>query len=299
MQKDTITFDTVTAYCDFFGFAVRHPLVAVVEFSKREQIKEHCAQWGVYALFLKQTKGCSINYGRTRYDYDNQSVVCIGPGQYTETRVTESDAVPKSIGLIFHPDLLFRTSLAQKMRQYTFFGYESKEALHLSADETSNVEDCLRRIAKELSHPIDKFSKKLIVSNIELLLEYCMRYYSRQFEVREVLNAGIMARFDRMLDEYVNDGGALASGLPNVKYFADRIALSANYFGDLVKREAGVTAQDYIQEKLLGRAKMLLLSDGANVSQTAYSLGFQYPQHFIRFFKRKTGVTPREFINAN
>lgn len=292
-------YDSVADYCDFFGFIPQHPLVAVVEFTDHTPIKECVAKWGLYALFLKQTKGCTINYGKTRYDYDCQSVVCIGPGQITETRLSNSGALPKSLGLVFHPDLLFRTSLAQRIHRYSFFGYEANEALHLSAEETSNVEDCMRRIAMELQHPADGFSKKLIVGSIELLLEYCMRYYSRQFQVREVLNAGVMMKFDKLLDEYVNDPEQVSGGLPSVKFFADKMALSANYFGDLVKRESGITAQDYIQDKLLGKAKALLMSGNSNVSQTAYSLGFQYPQHFIRFFKRRTGVTPREFLNLN
>lgn len=300
MGNETVKFDSLSDYCDYFGFTMQHPLVSVVRFSADTRaVRNHCSKWGLYALFLKQTKGCMINYGKTSYDYDAGSVVCFAPGQVTQTVMTPSVQPPQSVGLVFHPDLLFRTPLAQKIRQYTFFGYESREALHLSEDERANVEDCLRRIDKELEHPVDRFSKNLIVSNIELLLDYCLRYYSRQFEVREVLNAGVMAKFELLLDQYVNSAEACAKGLPNVKYFADSMALSANYFGDLVKREAGVTAQDYIQNKLLGRAKELLLSGDSNVSQTAYSLGFQYPQHFIRFFKRKTGVTPREFLSVN
>lgn len=299
MQSDTYTFDEVKDFCNFFGKQTNHPLVSIVRFDGGHTVLEYTARWGLYALFLKQTKGCTINYGKTRYDYDDQSVVCLAPGQKTHTVIDPESKAPCGIGLVFHPDLLFRTSLARKIVQYSFFGYESHEALHLSAEERINVEDCMQRIARELEHPVDRFSKNLIVSNIELLLDYCLRYYSRQFTVREVINAGVMARFDRLLEEYVNDPKLCASALPNVRYFADKMSLSPNYFGDLVKREAGQTAQDYIQEKLLGRAKMLLLDDGSNVSQTAYSLGFQYPQHFIRFFKRKTGITPREFINAN
>lgn len=299
MQSNTYTFDEVKDFCDFFGVPTNHPLVSVVRFDGNHTMLEYTARWGLYALFLKQIKGCTINYGKTRYDYDDQSVVCLAPGQKTHTVIDPEAKAPCGVGLVFHPDLLFRTSLARKIGQYSFFGYDSHEALHLSAEERVNVEDCMQRIARELEHPVDRFSKNLIVSNIELLLDYCLRYYSRQFTVREVINAGVMAKFDRLLDEYVNDPQLCAAGLPNVKYFADKMSLSPNYFGDLVKREAGQTAQDYIQEKLLGRAKMLLLDDGSNVSQTAYSLGFQYPQHFIRFFKRKTGITPREFINAN
>lgn len=300
MEKEIQSFDSIANYCSFFGFTPQHPLVAVVKFdSLTNRRSEYYAKWGLYALFLKKTAGCTINYGRTSYDYDNQSVVCFSPGQLTHTIVHNTDITPEALGLVFHPDLLFRTSLAKSIRQYSFFGYDSREALHLSPEECENIEECFLRIAKELSHPIDKFSKNLLVSGIALLLDYCMRYYSRQFEVREVLNAGIMTKFDDLLHEYLHDISACANGLPNVKYFADRLALSPNYFGDIVKRETGMTAQDYIQNGLLSRAKILLLEQDSNVSQTAYHLGFQYPQHFIRFFKRKTGITPKEFINMN
>lgn len=305
MKHEDFDMNSVQAYCDAFGFDLRHPLVAVVD-SRDSSMDSfpasYTARWGLYAIFLKQTKGCTINYGRTRYDYDDQSMVFLGPGQVTSVEFDEAMANlerPGFRGILFHPDLLFRTSLSRKIRQYTFFGYQSNEALHLSADERVNIEDCFERITRELLHPVDNFSKGLIVSNIELLLDYSMRYYSRQFIVREAVNAGVMARFDELLHDYLDSPAACAEGIPNVKYFAGRMSLSPNYFGDLVKRESGMTAQDYIQYQLLDRAKNLLISQGGNVSQTAYSLGFQYPQHFIRFFKRKTGQTPKEFFNAN
>lgn len=301
MQIETLNFDSVSAYCSAVGAECQHPLVAVIDSDKTNLNHPHemKARWGVFALFLKQTFGCTINYGRTTYDYDDQSMVCLGPGQFTHSVVTRNDVAPRFRALVFHSDLLFRTSLARKIREYTFFGYDSREALHLSPTERANIEDCFSRIEHELSHPIDRFSKNLIVSNIEVLLEYCMRYYSRQFTVREVLNDGLMARFNDELDNFFHDPDEYGRGLPNVKYFADKLSLSPNYFGDLVKRESGVTAQEYIHRRMLHRAKMLLLDDRTNVSQTAYSLGFQYPQHFIRFFKRRTGQTPREFISAN
>lgn len=304
MKQENFNIDSVQAYCDAFGYEVRHPLIAVVDSAQcsKNDIVAYTARWGLYAVFLKQTKGCSINYGRTKYDYDDQSMVFLGPGQMTSVEIKhdEKDVKrPSYRGIVFHPDLLFRTGLSRKMRQYTFFGYQSNEALHLSQEERVNVEDCFDRISRELEHPIDNFSKGLITSNLEVLLDYCLRYYSRQFIVREVVNAGVMARFDELLHEYIDDPRQCSNGIPNVKYFAGQMALSPNYFGDLVKRESGVTAQDYIQNALLGRAKMLLLSGDGNVSQTAYALGFQYPQHFIRFFKRKTGVTPKEFFSNN
>lgn len=294
MEKDIIKINSVQQYNDLFGFETHHPLVSVVEFNSPEQIKSYCINWGVYAIFLKETKGCIINYGKTQYDYEAQTVVSFAPGQISGFEQLEG-VPPKSIGLLFHPDFLFRTSLAQKIKRYTFFSYEVNEALHLSDQEQLVICDCFLRIRTELQHPIDKFSKDLIVSNIELLLDYCLRFYSRQFITRVELNVTTLSRFEQLLDEYLESDSMEEKGLPNVKYFADKVCLSANYFGDLVKRETGKTAQEFIQLKLLNKAKEKLMDYNVNISQIAYSLGFQYPQHFVRFFKRQVGCTPKEF----
>ncbi|WP_289825995.1 AraC family transcriptional regulator, partial [uncultured Duncaniella sp.] len=277
----------------------KHPLVAVVDFESISELQSYTSKWGLYAIMLKDTKCCDINYGKTRYDYDDMSIVSFAPGQVTHIDIPEGVASPSGKGVLFHPDFLFRTPLAQGIKKYSYFSYDSSEALHLSAEERQTIVDTIERIRAEIDHHADKFSKRLIISNIELLLDYCMRYYSRQFIVREEMNYGIIAKFENLLDSYLSDGKGAEDGIPSVKYFADKVALSPNYFGDLVKRETGVTAQDYIHEKVLNQAKMRLLSGDKNVSQVAYSLGFQYPQHFIRFFKRKAGVTPKEFINMN
>lgn len=298
MEKDIIKVNSVQQYNDLFGFETQHPLVSVVEFNSPESIKNYCINWGVYAMFLKETKGCVINYGKTQYDYEAQTVVSFAPGQISGFEQVEG-VQPKSIGLLFHPDFLFRTALAQKIKRYTFFSYEVNEALHLSDEEQLVIRDCLSRIRTELQHPIDKFSKDLIISNIELLLDYCLRFYSRQFITRVELNVTTLSRFEQLLDEYINSDSIEEKGLPNVKYFADKVCLSANYFGDLVKRETGKTAQEYIQLKLINKAKEKLMDYNVNISQIAYSMGFQYPQHFVRFFKRQVGCTPKEFRSQN
>lgn len=299
MDTPLYEFNTVKDYCDFCGIPVRHPLVAVVDFESITQASDYISKWGLYAIFLKDTKSCIINYGKTQYDYDDMSIVTLAPGQTTRITIPEGASTPKGTAVVFHPDFLFRTPLAQNIKKYSFFSYSSAEALHLSVEERQTIVDTMDHIRKEVEHPIDNFSKRLIISNIELLLDYCLRYYSRQFTLREKINYGIMARFESLIDAYLSNGDAEESGIPSVKYFADKVALSPNYFGDLVKRETGVTAQDFIQRKVLDHAKARLLQGDDNVSQVAYSLGFQYPQHFIRFFKRKVGVTPREFINLN
>lgn len=251
--------------------------------------------FGFYALFLKKTRGCRINYGKTSYDFDDETVVSFAPGQTVGIHRTEDGPAPEAIGLLFHPDFLSRTPLAQKMSQYSFFSYASNEALHLSAEERTIIQDYMEKIQRELMHPIDRFSKSLIISNIEVMLNYCMRFYERQFVTREELNNDVLVRFENLLDEYLQSGKGAEVGIPTVKYFADKICLSPNYFGDLVKSETGKTAQEQIQLKMINHAKSSLLDPSISTKQVAENLGFQYPQHFIRFFKKQTGQTPKEY----
>lgn len=295
-NMEVIKADTIEQYNRFFGFHTQHPLVSVVHFDGSEsQPDAHKMTFGFYALFLKKTVGCTINYGKTMYDYDDETVVCFAPGQTIAVHRIEDGPAPEADALLFHPDFLHRTPLAQKIRQYTFFSYASNEALHLSVDERIIIQDYIGKIAHELEHPIDKFSKPLIISNIEVLLNYCMRFYERQFITREELNNDVLVRFERLLDEYWDSGMAEQYGLPTVKYFADKICLSPNYFGDLVKAETGKTAREHIHLKIIDKAKNALFEPDASIKQIADMLGFKYPQHFQRFFKKEVGCTPREY----
>ncbi len=252
---------------------------------------------GCYAMFYKNIRGCIINYGKTVYDFDDETVVSFAPGQTVGIHRLEDGPAPEAIGLLFHPDFLHRTPLGQQMKRYSFFSYASNEALHLSTEERIILQDYMEKIVRELQHPIDKFSKSLIVSNIEVMLNYCMRFYERQFITREDMNHDALARFERLLDDYLYSDTAAKEGIPTVKYFADKICLSPNYFGDLVKSETGKTAQEYIQLKMISVAKERMLDPAGTIKQIAESLGFQYPQHFVRFFKRQEGCTPKEFMN--
>lgn len=286
--------DTIERYCHFYQLEVRHPLVNIVRFDRAERLADYRIAYGFYALFLKKTQGCVIDYGKTRYDFDAGTVVGFGPGQTVGIHRTEGPA-PEAVGLLFHPDFLHRTPLGQQIKRYSFFGYASTEALHLSAEEQRTIEDYMEKIDNELRHPIDKFTKSLVVSNIEVLLNYCMRFYERQFITREELNHDVLVRFEQLLDEYLYTGRATEEGVPKVKYFADRICLSPNYFGDLIKSETGRTAQEYIHLKMIEAAKSGMSDPAKSVQQIADALGFRYPQHFVRFFKREVGVTPREY----
>ncbi len=297
-MEEIMKIDTVEQYNKLFGFQTRHPLVSMVDFHKPESQENYRMTVGFYGIFLKETKGCIINYGKSHYDYDDKTIVSFAPGQTVGyTRI--EGALPKSIGLLFHPDFIRGTSLGQKIKKYTFFSYEANEALHLSAKERMVVHNCLAIVRTELQHPIDKHTRGLICTNIELLLDYCMRFYERQFITRQDMNLDVLGRFEKLINEYLNSEFALKNGVPSVQYFADKICLSPNYFGDLVKKETGKSAKEYIQSKMLDIAKEELLYPEKSITQVANKLGFQYPQHFVRFFKRYEGVTPRQYRLSN
>ena len=295
---DEITkIETVDQYDQLFGLETLHPLVNVIDFSKATRSVEYIRMnIGFYCLFLKDAKCGDLTYGRKNYDYQEGTVVCMAPGQVSGIDNRNRTAPrTKSIGVLFHPDLIRGTSLGQHIKNYTFFSYEVNEALHLSDQEREIVTDCIHKIRIELEHPIDKHSKQLIVRNIELLLDYCMRFYERQFITRQKANRDILTRFERFLNLYFVDENAMQKGLPTVKYCATELCLSPNYFGDLIKKETGKTALEYIQDKIIDIAKERLLLPDHSISEVAYQLGFQYPQHFTRVFKKATGMTPHEY----
>ncbi|MCZ8371208.1 response regulator transcription factor [Phocaeicola acetigenes] len=293
--SDIINLKSIDQYNRLYGLETLHPLVAVVDLKNATTYPTHFTlNYGVYALFLKQTRCGDLRYGRQPYDYQEGTVTSFAPGQVVEVKMEEGTR-PLAQGLLFHPDLIRGTSLGREIKRYSFFSYASNEALHLSDEEKQIYLDCLSNIQAELQHPIDKHSRRLIVRNIELLLDYCMRFYERQFITRATANKDVLTKFEEELDWYFQSQLPQEQGLPTVKYFADRACLSPNYFGDLVKKETGRTAQEYIQDKLINIAKEEILSQTRNVSEIAYRLGFQYPQHFTRIFKKRVGCTPGEY----
>ena len=295
-----LNLDSVDQYNSLYGLETLNPLVSVIDLNKATRQMDYVHwNYGVYALYLKLEKACDIKYGRRSYDYQEGTVVCFAPGQTTETTLTTDRVQLNVLGILFHPDLLRGTTLGKTIKKYTFFSYEVSEALHLSEDERNIMTDCLKIIRMELERGVDKHSKTLLVNYIELLLNYCMRFYERQFVTRKEVNKDVIVRFERLLDEYFDSDAPLQEGLPTVKYFADKVFLSANYFGDMIKKQTGQTASEYIQKKLIERAKETLLGTDKTTSEIAYELGFQYPQHLSRMFKRMTGCTPNEFRSLN
>lgn len=289
-----ITFNTVQDFNDYNGFDTLHPLVGVARFDKPRKVEDTIFHYGIYAIFLKENKGCELSYGRTPYDFDEMTVTSFAPGQTIHAKPVPNAESPKWTAIVFHPDLLNRTQLGRNISRYEFFDYTSNEALHLSAAEIDIFRGVLNMINQELQHSIDKHSRELIVSNIELLLNYCLRFYDRQFITREEINHATVKKFVAMLDHYMASQ-ASQQGLPTVAYFADKCCYSPKYFGELVKTETGRTAKDFINDRLLRAAMQLLSDDTLSIAQVSHQLGFEYPQHFVRFFKTKTGKTPSEY----
>lgn len=298
-MSQSFYFETVNDYNQFNNHETLHPLVSVIDFSKAHKRTGSKMYFNLYCIFLKDVKCGDLKYGRATYDYQEGTLVFVSPGQVVDVENKIDIYQPLGHGLVFHPDLIKGTSLGKGISEYGFFGYQTNEALHLSKKEQQMVLEMFADIQFELSRPVDKHSKKVITSNIELFLNHCDRFYDRQFITRENVNKGILEKFEELLNSYFSSEKPNTVGLPSVAYCADELHFSPNYFGDLIKKETGKTAQEYIQNKIIDVAKERVFNVDKSIAQIAYELGFKYPQHFIRLFKQRTGVTPNEFRNLN
>jgi AraC-like DNA-binding protein len=283
------------------GYA-EHPLIAVVDFTKViEHTKDEIRiKTDFYSIMFKNYCRNHIRYGRKTLDFQDGSLVCIAPNHViTIDNDIEVKEDMMGWGLFFHPDLIRGTSLGAKMKDFSFFSYETSEALHLSDKEKQLLYDCILKIHGELTQNIDSYSQVLMVSNIELLLNYCSRYYGRQFITRKSANLNLVSKVENILKGYFESEEKRNAGMPSVKDLANRVNLSPSYLSDLLKKETGLNAQDHIHYFVIEQAKNILLQTNQSVSEIAYSLGFEYPQYFSRLFKQKTGITPLEYRSLN
>jgi len=298
-MEEIVKIESVAAYNKLRGVETLHPLITVLDLSKAKPMPAQTFNFGLYTVYLKELNCGELKYGRNHYDYQEGTLVFIAPGQVIGVPPKIKTFEPKGWALLFHPDLIKGTPLGKHIQDYSFFSYDVNEALHLSEKERQIVLDCFGKIQYELELSIDKHSKTLIASNIELFLNYCTRFFDRQFITRDNANKGILERFENLLHDYFSSEQAANKGLPSVAYFAEELNLSSNYFGDLIKKETGKSAQEYIQSKIIDVAKERIFDINKSVSEIAYSLGFKYPQHFTRLFKQKTRMTPNEYRNLN
>jgi AraC family transcriptional regulator, transcriptional activator of pobA len=282
------------------GQEILHPLVTVLDQSKSKPVEVRRYLSEIYIIFLKDVKCEDFQYGRNKYDYQEESLLFIAPGQVFGFDTGADKMIqPRGWALAFHPDFIKGTSLGRRMNEYGFFSYDVTEALHISKRERQVVLECFRKIREELKTNIDKHTANLIVSNIELLLNYCLRFYDRQFITRAHVNKDVLTRFEGLLNTYYQSELPKSEGLPTVSYCASELNLSANYFGDLVKKETGKTALEYIQEKVIDLAKERIFNHSKSISEIAFEMGYKYPQHFTRLFKQRVGMSPQEYRMAN
>lgn len=300
-MDQTLQLKSVKEYNDYMGVATRHPWVSIIEGARIAHPIPHARKHvGMYMIFLKELK-CTdqLKYGRRTYDFQENTLVFIAPGQVFGNPADGSAFKGSGWCLAFHPELLHGTPLGRRMQNYTFFSYAVDEALHLSEQERQTVIECMKKIDQEIDRAADKHSHAIIASAIELLLNYCVRFYDRQFITRKKENKDTLASFEALLNDYFSSDKPAKFGTPGVAYCAERLHLSANYFGDLIKKETGISAQEYILSKTMETAKEMLADPTRSVSEVAYALGYQYPQYFSRAFKRIVGCPPNRYRSSN
>ncbi len=303
-MKEIIRLESISEAHSFLGIPKpNHPLVSVIELTDRIINLDYGDSkflFDFYQVNLKQGFSGSMVYGRNSYDFENGSLIFIKAGQ-----VIQMEKLPTRIEggsgwtLLFHPDLIRKSELGNTIEEYSFFNYDLSEALHLSEKEIGLLNILVDKIQDEYNQNIDKHSQELIIANIEMLLKYSKRFYDRQFYTRTNLNKDLLAEFNKILNAYYNSEQPMLSGILSVKDCAEKLNLSVNYFGDLIKSETGRSAKDHIQDYVIEMAKTRLLGSNENVGQIAYSLGFEYPQGFNKLFKAKVGVSPSQYRNVN
>ncbi|MFT3982015.1 MAG: helix-turn-helix transcriptional regulator [Ferruginibacter sp.] len=290
---------TVSEYTSLRGGEILHPLINIMDYEHLQFLEQGSYNFGFFSIFLKETKCGDLRYGKELYDYQEESLLFVAPGQILTVEKYLPGVRPKGTVVIIHPDFIKGTLLGNMQNDYTFFSYASSEALHLSIKERKMIVNMFKTIRDELKQNMDKHSKTLVISHLQVLLNYATRFYDRQFITREHINKGILEKFENLLGEYFQSDKPQHIGLPSVAWCAEALHFSANYFGDLIKKETGISAQEYIQSRVIDIAKERIFDIDKSISEVAYNLGFKYPQHFTRLFKQKTGMSPNEYRMLN
>ena len=296
---ELVAIDSISELHEFFHYDKPfHPLISVVDLEKVDRSHRKPGiryRLNLYSVACKQIEG-EFKYGRTSYDFFEGTLMFTAPNQILTPGLENK---VKGWGIYIHPDFFHASSKGHKLTEYSFFGYDMHEALHISDSEKKVLEDCAGNIQREISHNLDGHSYNLILTNLELILSYSARFYDRQFLTRVHASKDVVERFERMLTEYFAQASLIESGVPDVGFFAARLNLSANYLSDLLKRYTGKSTYEHIQVKRVDKAKSLLWGTENSISEIAYDLGFEHPSHFTKVFKSKTGFSPRDFRNQN
>ncbi len=297
LMENVLNVNNVGDYSAFHGVESPHPLVALINFEEISPIRHSLNKYSVYGLFMNRNLSIDLTYGCGKYDYTNGTLICVAPGQIGGKPDNGDRIELDGWSLMFHPDFLNGTPLGKRIREYSFFDYRVNEALHMTEEEFAIFDSLMRHMRAEISGRRDSLQDGIIIGYIELMLNYCQRFYDRQFMTRRVENNDLMSRFKALLHGYFHDNMQAKHGLPSMQYFADRLNMSANYLGDLIKKTSGSTAMTLIRAFVIQEAKNALAS-GKSVSEAAYYLGFDYPQHLSRMFKKNEGMSPSQYLDS-
>lgn len=284
----------VSDYSRYLGHTDRHPLFSVINYAEVSPIRHSLNSYSVYGIFFHDQQDIDLTYGCGKYDYKSGTVICVAPGQIGGKEDNGERVMLTGWALLFHPDLLRGTPISKNIKQYTFFDYRVHEALHMTDEEHDIFVSLMQQIRNELQKPHDELQNAILIAYIELVLNFCQRFYNRQFTTRKLENSDILMKFNNLLNDYYEKNTQLTLGLPTVQYCADKLCMSSNYFGDVIKKTTGDTASNYIRQHVIQRVKNELAT-GASIVQVADDLGFKYPQHLSRMFKQQTGITPSEY----
>lgn len=281
-------------YSRYVGHTDRHPLVSVIDYAEVSPVRHCLNNYSVYGIFFHDEAEIDLSYGCGKYDYKKGTVICVAPGQVGGKEDNGEQVMLTGWALLFHPDLLHGTTLEKAIKSYSFFDYRVNEALHMTDEEHEILSSLMRRLRDELQKKHDEVQDSIIVGYIELVLNFCRRFYNRQFITRRLENSDILMKFDGLLRDYYEKKLQTTHGIPTVQYCAEKLCMSSNYFGDVIKKATGDTAGNYIRQHVVSLAKNEL-ANGTGIAQVAYELGFEYPQHLSRMFKKQTGMTPTEY----
>ncbi|EGG51966.1 transcriptional regulator, AraC family [Paraprevotella xylaniphila YIT 11841] len=285
---------TPNDYSRYLGQAEQHPLVCIVNYEEVSPVRHSLNNYSVYGIFFHDEADIGLSYGCGKYDYKKGTVICVAPGQIGGKEDNGEWVNLTGWALLFHSDLLHGTQLERNIKDYSFFDYRVNEALHMTDEERDIFVSLMKQIRDELGKPQDDIQNRIIVGYIELMLNFCLRFHNRQFITRKLENSDMLMKFNILLSSYFEQELQLSFGLPTVQYCADKLCMSPNYFGDLIRKMTGDTASNYIRQYIIQQAKNELAS-GETIAQVAYKLGFEYPQHLSRMFKRHVGITPTEY----
>ena len=292
-----LNLDSVDQYNSLYGLETLNPLVSVIDYAKVSPVRHSLNNYSIYGIFFHDEAEIDLAYGCGKYDYKKGTVICVAPGQIGGKEDNGERVMLTGWALLFHPDLLHGTTLEKAIKNYSFFDYRVNEALHMTDEEHGILTSLMRQIRDELRKRHDELQDSIIVGYIELVLNFCQRFYNRQFITRKFDNSDMLMKFDRLLHDYFDGNMQLTLGLPTVQFCADKLCMSSNYFGDMIKKTTGDTASNYIRQYIIQRAKNELAT-GESIARVAYGLGFEYPQHLSRMFKKLTGMTPSDYYES-